>query len=189
MAKVEQMCSPVTLISEVSILTEKMRCIEKEFTKNDNIVMDRMKYQYLSENIIAAVDELDKDLFEGIAYIEAKTQADNVICYEAVNGNCSAAISSDGDFIVLGGERMLLIRDFNYIKQGSNKIKNTATNFEIASSHLSVLSDAVCDCLHHKIDIVISPKNDMNILETNDYRLRTIIALGVGCDVLCVIFG
>ena len=78
---------------------------------------------------------------------------------------------------------MFLIRDFDYIKQGYNKIKYTATNFEIASSHISVLSDAVCGCFHHTIGRMVCPDKYMNIVETNDYKLRAMIALGIGCDV------
>ena len=63
MAKVEEMCSPDILVSELSIMTEEMRCIEKEITKKDKVVTERMKYKNLSEDIIGALEDLDKDLY------------------------------------------------------------------------------------------------------------------------------
>ena len=106
MAKVEEMRSHDTLVSNISLLIEKMRCIEKEIKKKDNIIIECLKYMNLSEEIIEAVEGLDKELHNNITCIGGKNEVDIVIYYEAVNRNYDTAVSSYGYFVVSAGERM-----------------------------------------------------------------------------------
>ena len=66
-----------------------------------------------------------------LSYIETQTQADTVIAFQSVNGNCNAAISNDGDFIVAGGKHILPVLNFHFHKLGIKQKKNIATMFGI----------------------------------------------------------
>ena len=45
----------------------------------------------------------DKSISSPISLVEAVTQADTIIAYEAIKGKCDAALSNDGDFIMMCG--------------------------------------------------------------------------------------
>ena len=59
-----------------------------------------------------------------IKFIEAVTQADNVICYNVNINLCDGAVSPDGDFIINSSRKMMLIKEFKYNRTLKKKIKH-----------------------------------------------------------------
>ena len=109
----------------------------------------------------------------------AKTQADSVICFDAVHKKIDAAVANDTDFCVVGGQDMLLVKDFSF---GRGKKGPSLENIMLASGMLSVLKDAMLDCL--KMDETSIKVAKFPLFESADVMVRAMIAVGLGCDTL-----
>ena len=148
MTMFNEMKDESTSDEEKKILQDKMIEIEKKILRLKKIVHERLRFSDLYDKLIEAASQLMHKHPNLLTYVEAKTQADTVICYESVNGCCDGAISNDGDFIMVGGEKMLLIKDFKINRRG-NKL-GTAGNFHISSSHFNDLKSVWVDILKKK---------------------------------------
>ena len=81
--------------------------VKKKILRLEKIVHERLRFTDLYDKLTDAASQLMHKHPDLLNYIESKTQADYVICYESVNGCCDGAISNDGDFIMVGGEKCL----------------------------------------------------------------------------------
>ena len=182
MQKVHQLKSIPFHDNTRDILEKELSTLQKNLDRKEKIVTDRLRYKTFFEDVSDASKELTQQYPSLFRVVEAVTQADCVICYEANKGDCDGSIASDGDFVVNSGRNMLLIKDFKMNKRTCKKI--VPANFTIASSHLDVISHAVVNVLNKNADCISKPNNGFNLLETNDHYLRAVIALGTGCDAL-----
>ena len=175
--------SPNTTQEELTIINKEINDLVKVINRKENIIRNRLTYINLFDILHEKLDIfiLDHDHLK-ISIIEAVTQADHVICYQAVHGDCDAAIADDGDFIMMAGKKMLMVKDFNFSHRGNTK--GTASGFCLVSSHLKTLEDPWCNILKKEKNSIITPGSGFNILETDDIHLRAGIALGTGCDIL-----
>ena len=155
----------------------------KNIKTKENIIESRLHYSNVIDDLIYGLQNVPTICNPNlISVIEAKTQADHVITYQSKYGNCDGALADDGDFIMMGGEDMLLIKKFSFDKRGQNKSR--PTNFTLASSHLSPLKDSWCTILKKPFTDINIPEDGFNLLETDDPYLRAVIAIGTGCDVI-----
>ena len=114
--------------------------------------------------------------------IQAKTQADLVIEHLAVTGIIDGAVANDCDFVVVAGKSMMLIKDFKLGKPASKKLPKSVVSIKLAAGFYSVLHEAVVTVLKMKADRI--KKAAYDLLETDDFMLRAMIAVGLGCDTL-----
>ena len=130
---------------EKRIIKEKMNTTEKKIHKLEKTVRERLRFVDLYENVTDLARRIILKHPHHLTIVEAKTQADTVICYENVNGDCDAAISNDGDFIMVAGKHMLLVKDFHIDRRGGKL--GELGKFWISSSHFSVLKSSWVDLL------------------------------------------
>jgi hypothetical protein len=102
-----------------------------------------------------------------------KTQADSVICYEAVHKKIDAAIASDADYCVIAGKDMLLIKDFSF---GQSKKGPAIDNIVLAAGVRSILKDAIQDCLGMDESSMIKDAK-YPVLETDDVMHPSVVAV------------
>ena len=164
-------------------LKQQQKTIERIISTKEKIVEARIKFSNLFEEIsykfLSIPEKYNPHL---LSTIEAKTQADHVITYESIHGNCNAAIANDGDFIMMGGKDMLLIKDFTLLRRSKDECK--ASKFNLASSHLQPLKESWCDILKKPLTDIHTPDEGFNLLENDDPQLRAVMAIGTGCDVI-----
>ncbi len=109
---VQQSRNPhITQADSIKIATE-IKSLEKRVATKENLIRNRVaesKYrQYLEEGIDERREERKlKEEFAEIEYIQARTQADAVICYHAINNLIDGAIANDSDFAVVAGRKVL----------------------------------------------------------------------------------
>ena len=156
--------------------------LDKLVKKKEKDALDRAQYKSFFEDFNDAALH-DMQLFPSLlSILEAVTQADSVIAYETNRNNSDGSLANDGDFIMNCGEKMLLIKDFKFARRGANRDK--CSIFDIASSHYSVLKNCIVGCLNKEQNIIVSPKENYNMLETDCAKFRCVVALGTGCDAL-----
>ena len=183
MRKIHQLRDPTLTLAVEEEIHDKMNVLEKAVKKNEKIILDRLRYKNFFEEIHDAINSCKAVENFNITIVEAVTQADSVICYQCNKGDCDGALSSDGDFIVNSGKKILLIRDFKFFRRGKKNV-NKIGSFEIASSHYSVMEDCLINCLCFTDDSITKPLDSYNLLENDDVLLRATIAIGTGCDAL-----
>mmetsp|Transcript_7052 Transcript_7052/g.9174 ORF Transcript_7052/g.9174 Transcript_7052/m.9174 type:complete len:238 (+) Transcript_7052:2-715(+) len=109
---VQQSRSGTLSENEQEELKNKIESLEKKVQSKEDRVRQRGMIRNLSEALQEATSSLDPDLLKFIKFVEAKTQADCVICHAAVHDFCDAAVANDGDFPMVAGDKMLLINNF-----------------------------------------------------------------------------
>ena len=106
---------------QINTISNNIKEIQKKIHTKETLSQSREHYENLLDDIEQLL-LLESDIVqERIRLAEAKTQADYVIVYESLNGDCDAAVSRDGDFIVLGGEKLLLVSNFNFNKSSKKR--------------------------------------------------------------------
>ena len=129
------------------------------------------------------INKIKQETFENIdqflTYMVAEYQADSVIAYRTNKMLNDIVVTSDSDQAVHTWEHCCCIKSF-ILKDKDNK---------------TIIEDISIFCARHKTleticDIINLPLNSPSIklpkypiIDYNDCRLRSLIAIGVGCDV------
>jgi hypothetical protein len=121
MRKVEESRSQEITAGESTILKKTIETLESKVKKKEKQVsantMPPDFVQLLEEevvdlqNYLTLLDYRNRHV-PSVSFIQAKTQADCVICHMAVRNQIQAAVANDCDFVVVAGKSMLLITDF-----------------------------------------------------------------------------
>ena len=90
-----------------------MKKVQQKIRSKEKFIEDRLKvmnlYYRLRDDLMLLNGD---DRNDNITLVEAVTQADHVICFGSIKGDCDAALANDGDFIMLAGKKMLMITKF-----------------------------------------------------------------------------
>jgi hypothetical protein len=132
--------------TESSKLLAERKKLEKTVTSKENLIRSHVPESdfclCLEEGINQLQEEwlVQKRMAE-IEYVQARTQADAVICYHALNNMIDGAIANDSKFAVVAGGKMLQI-DW---KGGASKKK--IQGIHISSPHRSVINECMIKTL------------------------------------------
>jgi hypothetical protein len=114
-----------------------------------------------------------------IAVIQSEFQADSTLAASIVNGHSELVLTADTDLAVLVGERCLGIKNFKFLGRNKNK---TIKDIEIFCPDACYLNDVLNNMNFPDTTFVPSKKPIFEGIK--DTRVRCLIAIGVGCDVL-----
>ena len=162
----------------------KIKIIEQAVKSKEKAIRARFLPDDFLERLEEEANRLRQDSgCEGtVKIIQAKTQADLVIEHLAVTRIIDGAVANDCDFVVVAGKSMMLITDFKLGRPPARKQPKSVNSIQLAAGFKSVLCDAVVEVLKMKEDRIRVEK--YNLLETDDFMLRAMIAVGLGCDTL-----
>ena len=120
-------------------------------------------------------------------------QADSLISYRYLNGECHIVMGNDSDFIALIGKTSLVIRDFKFDRHGWSGQLDKIHSMNVINVQMGGASNEVMDKVKQIVDSVATTEESNKIIwqkckcpifECSDPYLRAQIAVAIGFDVL-----
>ena len=162
-----------SLMHEKQKLSTNLQSIEEEIVKASIDVGDKL-YN-------ALLRKIDESNITNIYIIQAQFQADTILALRCITDKNEFVFSNDTDQAVLCGSKCLSIKKYTLLQKCN---EYTINGIEIFSSSLLSIQ-LMCTTL--EIDInnkyYITPAKFPIFDGIDNLRLRSLIAVGVGCDV------
>jgi hypothetical protein len=167
-------------VEERSQLDEAIKVIGSKITASQNKIK-RSDIDVGAELFSEITDEVNKLPFDvsQIAVIQSEFQADSSLAASITNGNSELVLTVDSDLAALVGVRCLGIKRFKFIDRNKTR---SVHDIELFSADKETILEVV-QHLNIPINDIVDAKFPL-FEGIKNIRVRSLISIGVGCDVM-----